>query len=119
MKSSSTLCSKNKNIRYFTLFIVVFDTHGTLLRWGGRLKHNTANAALEAKGTEPRIRARGQHATTIEARKGRLRHIIRAMEAELKWLDIPPVFRQLLHEALLAANASTFYNEVSPYNALF
>eukprot|EP00959_Pyramimonas_sp_CCMP1952_P316342 6621365-Pyramimonas_sp.AAC.1 len=41
------------------------------------------------------------------------------MEAELNRLDIPLVFTRPLHEALFAANAFTFYNEVSPYNALF
>eukprot|EP00959_Pyramimonas_sp_CCMP1952_P184503 3858182-Pyramimonas_sp.AAC.1 len=65
------------------------------------------------------MRARGQHATTIEARNGILRHLLHAMEAELNRLDIPLAFTRLLHEALFAANAVTFYNEVSPYNALF
>eukprot|EP00959_Pyramimonas_sp_CCMP1952_P115768 2420585-Pyramimonas_sp.AAC.1 len=41
------------------------------------------------------------------------------MEAELNRLDIPLVFARLLHEALFAANAFTFYSEVSPCNALF
>eukprot|EP00959_Pyramimonas_sp_CCMP1952_P073625 1538812-Pyramimonas_sp.AAC.1 len=41
------------------------------------------------------------------------------MEAELNRLDIPFVFPRLLHEALFAACAFTFYNEMSPYNALF
>eukprot|EP00959_Pyramimonas_sp_CCMP1952_P027361 575433-Pyramimonas_sp.AAC.1 len=41
------------------------------------------------------------------------------MEAELNRLDIPLVFTRLLHEALFAANAFTFYNDVSPYDALF
>eukprot|EP00959_Pyramimonas_sp_CCMP1952_P387093 8112428-Pyramimonas_sp.AAC.1 len=35
------------------------------------------------KGTALRIRARGQHATTIEARNGILRHLLHVMEAEL------------------------------------
>eukprot|EP00959_Pyramimonas_sp_CCMP1952_P136975 2866239-Pyramimonas_sp.AAC.1 len=41
------------------------------------------------------------------------------MEAEVNRLDVPLVFTRLLHEVLFATNASTFYNEVSPYNALF
>eukprot|EP00959_Pyramimonas_sp_CCMP1952_P051106 1067978-Pyramimonas_sp.AAC.1 len=41
------------------------------------------------------------------------------MEAELNRLDILLVFARLLHEALFAASAFTFYSEVSPYNALF
>eukprot|EP00959_Pyramimonas_sp_CCMP1952_P440737 9227497-Pyramimonas_sp.AAC.1 len=65
------------------------------------------------------MRARGQHATTIEARNGILRHLLRVMEAELNRLDIPLVFTRLLHETLFAANAFTFYNEVSPNYALF
>eukprot|EP00959_Pyramimonas_sp_CCMP1952_P267356 5589953-Pyramimonas_sp.AAC.1 len=41
------------------------------------------------------------------------------MEAELNRLDIPLAFTRLLHEASFAANAFTFYNEVSPCSALF
>eukprot|EP00959_Pyramimonas_sp_CCMP1952_P076702 1602863-Pyramimonas_sp.AAC.1 len=49
----------------------------------GALNNDTAKAVLKAKGAELRIRARGQHATTIEARNGTLRHLLRVMEAEL------------------------------------
>eukprot|EP00959_Pyramimonas_sp_CCMP1952_P298779 6249442-Pyramimonas_sp.AAC.1 len=49
----------------------------------GALNNDTAKAALKAKGAELRIRARGQHGTTIEARNGVLRHLLHAMEAEL------------------------------------
>eukprot|EP00959_Pyramimonas_sp_CCMP1952_P243840 5097204-Pyramimonas_sp.AAC.1 len=73
---------------------------------------------LRQKGTELRIRARGQHAATIEARNGILRHLLHVMEAELNWSDIPLVFARLLHETLFAASAFTFC-EVSPCNALF
>eukprot|EP00959_Pyramimonas_sp_CCMP1952_P173282 3621040-Pyramimonas_sp.AAC.1 len=76
----------------------------------GALNNDTAKAVLEARGTELRIRARGQHATTIEARNGILRHLLRAMEAEPNRLDIHLVFTGLLHEALFAASAFTFYN---------
>eukprot|EP00959_Pyramimonas_sp_CCMP1952_P467527 9491781-Pyramimonas_sp.AAC.1 len=41
------------------------------------------------------------------------------MEAELNRLDIPLVFTRLQHGALFAANAFTFYNELSPCDALF
>eukprot|EP00959_Pyramimonas_sp_CCMP1952_P274282 5733147-Pyramimonas_sp.AAC.1 len=41
------------------------------------------------------------------------------MGTELNGLDLPLVFTRLLHEALFAASAFTFYCEVSPYNALF
>eukprot|EP00959_Pyramimonas_sp_CCMP1952_P134719 2819395-Pyramimonas_sp.AAC.1 len=65
------------------------------------------------------MRARGQHATTTEARNDRMRHLLHAMETELNSLDIPLVFTRLLHDALFAASAFTFYSEVSPCNALF
>eukprot|EP00959_Pyramimonas_sp_CCMP1952_P115679 2418520-Pyramimonas_sp.AAC.1 len=41
------------------------------------------------------------------------------MEVKLNMLDLPLVFIRVLHEAWLAANAFSFYNEVSPCNALF
>eukprot|EP00959_Pyramimonas_sp_CCMP1952_P008277 173024-Pyramimonas_sp.AAC.2 len=40
------------------------------------------------------------------------------MEAEPNRLDILLVFTRLLHEALFAASAFTFYSEVSPCDAL-
>eukprot|EP00959_Pyramimonas_sp_CCMP1952_P202516 4235073-Pyramimonas_sp.AAC.1 len=49
----------------------------------GALNNDTAKAVLKAKGTELRIRARGQHATTIEARNGVLRHLLHVIVAEL------------------------------------
>eukprot|EP00959_Pyramimonas_sp_CCMP1952_P215841 4514670-Pyramimonas_sp.AAC.1 len=49
----------------------------------GALNNDTAKAGLKAKGTELRMRARGQRATTIEARNGTLRHLLHVMEAEL------------------------------------
>eukprot|EP00959_Pyramimonas_sp_CCMP1952_P244227 5105398-Pyramimonas_sp.AAC.1 len=63
--------------------------------------------------------ARGQRATTIEARSGMLRHLRHGMEAELKKFDMPLVFARLLHEALFAAGTFTFYDEVSPYSPSF
>eukprot|EP00959_Pyramimonas_sp_CCMP1952_P379218 7943613-Pyramimonas_sp.AAC.1 len=61
----------------------VWTCKGTLLRWRGALKNDTAKAVLKAKGTELRVRARGQHATTLGARNGILRHLRHVMEAEL------------------------------------
>eukprot|EP00959_Pyramimonas_sp_CCMP1952_P418321 8763520-Pyramimonas_sp.AAC.1 len=75
------------------------------------LNNDTAKEVLKAKGTELRIRALRQHAATMEARNDILRHLLHAMEAELNRLDIPLVFARLLHEALFAANAFTFYDE--------
>eukprot|EP00959_Pyramimonas_sp_CCMP1952_P216887 4535713-Pyramimonas_sp.AAC.1 len=49
----------------------------------GALNNGLANAVPKAKGTELRLRARGQHAATIEARNGILRHLLHVMEAEL------------------------------------
>eukprot|EP00959_Pyramimonas_sp_CCMP1952_P419665 8790277-Pyramimonas_sp.AAC.1 len=77
----------------------------------GARNNGTAKAVLKAKGTELRIRERGQRATTIEARHDRLRHLFRVMETELKVLDIPLVFTRLLHKAMFVASAFTFYNE--------
>eukprot|EP00959_Pyramimonas_sp_CCMP1952_P172961 3614348-Pyramimonas_sp.AAC.1 len=46
----------------------------------GALNNDTAKAVLKAKGAERRVHARGQHATTIEARDGIPRHTLHAME---------------------------------------
>eukprot|EP00959_Pyramimonas_sp_CCMP1952_P084865 1774614-Pyramimonas_sp.AAC.1 len=77
----------------------------------GALNNDTAKAVFNAKCTELWMRARGQRATTIEARTDILRHLLHAIEAELNRLDMPLVFTRLLHEALFAASALTFYNE--------
>eukprot|EP00959_Pyramimonas_sp_CCMP1952_P128795 2693490-Pyramimonas_sp.AAC.1 len=49
----------------------------------GALNNDTAKAVLMARGTELRICARGQYATTIDARSGILCHLLHVMEAEL------------------------------------
>eukprot|EP00959_Pyramimonas_sp_CCMP1952_P308815 6462742-Pyramimonas_sp.AAC.1 len=49
----------------------------------GAFNNDAAKAVLKAKGTEVRMRAPGQRATTIEARNGILRHLLHVMEAEL------------------------------------
>ena len=67
-------------------------------------------------GTELRICAHGQHAATIEARNGILSHLLHVMEEELTSRNIPFNFSRLLHEALFASNAFTYYNVVSPHN---
>eukprot|EP00959_Pyramimonas_sp_CCMP1952_P247320 5169994-Pyramimonas_sp.AAC.1 len=85
----------------------------------GTLNNDAAKAAHKAKGTELRIRARGQRATTIEARSGILRYFLQVMETELKRLDITLMFTRLLHAASFAANAFADYSEVSPCSALF
>eukprot|EP00959_Pyramimonas_sp_CCMP1952_P231398 4836783-Pyramimonas_sp.AAC.1 len=85
----------------------------------GALHNDIANAVLKARGAELGICARGQRATTIEARTGILRHLLHVMEAKLNRLDMPLTLTRLLHEALFAANAFTFFNEVSPCKALF
>eukprot|EP00959_Pyramimonas_sp_CCMP1952_P089730 1877568-Pyramimonas_sp.AAC.1 len=54
----------------------------------GAFNNDTAKAVLKATGTELRIRARGQHAATIEARSTRLRHLLHVMELNSR-LDIP------------------------------
>ena len=55
----------------------------------GALNNNEAKAQLKALGTELRIRASGQHATTIEARNGILRGTMHIIEEDLKRHDIP------------------------------
>eukprot|EP00959_Pyramimonas_sp_CCMP1952_P231651 4841958-Pyramimonas_sp.AAC.1 len=49
----------------------------------GALNNGTAKAVLKAKATKLRMRARGQRATTIEARNGIIRHILHVLEAKL------------------------------------
>eukprot|EP00959_Pyramimonas_sp_CCMP1952_P382662 8018310-Pyramimonas_sp.AAC.1 len=86
--------------------------------WGGALNNDAAKAVLKAKGTELRIRPRGQRAATIEARSGILRHLLHVMKTPRARLNISLVFTRLLHEAMFAAEAFIFYDEVSPCNAL-
>eukprot|EP00959_Pyramimonas_sp_CCMP1952_P216358 4525183-Pyramimonas_sp.AAC.1 len=86
---------------------------------GAPINNDTAKTVLKANGTELRIRARGQHATTIATRHGRLRHLLHVMDSDFNRLDIPLVFTRLLHEALFAADSFTFYSEVYRCNVLF
>ena len=84
----------------------------------GGLNNDAAKKAFANKGTVLKIRAPGQHATSIESRNGILRATLHIMEEELKRHNIPVVFKRLLAEAMFATNAFTFYNGMSPYNAL-
>eukprot|EP00959_Pyramimonas_sp_CCMP1952_P150166 3142340-Pyramimonas_sp.AAC.1 len=43
----------------------------------GALNNDTAKTILQAKGTEITMRARGQHAATIEVRNGLMPHLLR------------------------------------------
>eukprot|EP00959_Pyramimonas_sp_CCMP1952_P435225 9113330-Pyramimonas_sp.AAC.1 len=49
----------------------------------GALNNDAAKEVLKVKGAGLRMRARGQRATTMEARSGILRHLLHVMEAEL------------------------------------
>ena len=84
----------------------------------GALNNDTARGILKHKGTELRIRARGQHATTIEARNGILRHTMHLMEEDLKRNDISLNIKRLLAESIFVCKAFTYYNGESPYHAL-
>eukprot|EP00959_Pyramimonas_sp_CCMP1952_P306191 6407984-Pyramimonas_sp.AAC.1 len=69
------------------------------------------------KGTALRIRAPGQHATSIESRNGILRGVFHMIEEELSRQNIPVVFTRVLAEGIVVTNDFTFYNGVSPYQA--
>eukprot|EP00959_Pyramimonas_sp_CCMP1952_P154821 3238983-Pyramimonas_sp.AAC.1 len=69
------------------------------------------------KGTALRIRAPGQHATSIESRNGILRGTLHVIEEELNRHNIPIVFTRVLAECIFVTSAFTFYSGVSPYQA--
>ena len=69
-------------------------------------------------GNELRIRAPRQRVTAIEARNGIVRVTVHIMEEDFKKRDISIDSKRSLAEALFVSNAFTFYNGVSPYNAL-
>eukprot|EP00959_Pyramimonas_sp_CCMP1952_P032737 686664-Pyramimonas_sp.AAC.1 len=58
----------------------------------GAPNNDTAKVVLKAKGTELRIRARGQRATTVEAIHGTSRNLLHVAETEFKRFDLPLVF---------------------------
>ena len=86
----------------------------------GELGLNNAEAITELKrlGTELRIRAPNQHARTVESRQAMLRHVMHMIEEDLKRGNVTLPFKRILAEALFVVNAFSFYNGVSPYNAL-
>ena len=83
------------------------------------LTSDSAKAELRRLGTNLLVRAPGQHARHIESRNAILRHTMHVLETELHRYSLELSFKRLLGEAMLATNAFTFYNGVSPYNALY
>eukprot|EP00959_Pyramimonas_sp_CCMP1952_P181136 3787626-Pyramimonas_sp.AAC.1 len=65
---------------------------------------------LANKGATLRVRAPGQHATSIESRNGILRGALHMIEQELNRHNIPVVFTRVLAEGIFVINAFTFYN---------
>jgi len=87
------------------------------------LNNESSRAELKRLGTTLEVRAPDQHARIAESRQAMLRHVMHMIEEELKRhgkhthpLALP--FPRLYAEALFVVNAFTFYNGVSPYNAL-
>ena len=81
------------------------------------LNNEYAKNAWKRLGTELRIRASKQHASTIEARSSFLRTVLHLIEADCKRYGVVITFKRLLGEGLFVTNAFTFYNGVSPINA--
>eukprot|EP00959_Pyramimonas_sp_CCMP1952_P261663 5471667-Pyramimonas_sp.AAC.1 len=65
-------------------------------------------AMMANKGTTLRIRAPGQHATSIEPRNGIPRGTLHMIEEELNIHNIPIVFTRALAEGISVTNAFTF-----------
>ena len=84
----------------------------------GGLSNEVAKERLAARAAELRVRAPGQHATTIEARSGILRMTLHLIEEDMKRASVPFNFTRILADAIFACNAFTFYNGSSPCNAL-
>ena len=86
----------------------------------GEMGFNNERAIDELKrlGTTVRVRSPGQHARHIERRNAMLRHVTHLIEEDMKRYGPEIAFKRLLAEALFVTNAFTFYNGVSPYNAL-
>eukprot|EP00959_Pyramimonas_sp_CCMP1952_P417360 8744248-Pyramimonas_sp.AAC.1 len=62
------------------------------------------------KGTTLRIRAPGQHATSIESRNGTLRGTLHMIEEELSRHNIPIACTRVLAEGIFVTNAFTRCN---------
>eukprot|EP00959_Pyramimonas_sp_CCMP1952_P218079 4561182-Pyramimonas_sp.AAC.1 len=60
----------------------------------GALNHDTAEAMMANKGATLRIRAPGQHVTSVESRNGILRGTLHMIEEELNRHNIPVVFNK-------------------------
>ena len=84
----------------------------------GGLTTATAIAHLKRLGTELSIRAPDQHARLAEVRQSMLRHTMHMIEQDLLRHGDEIPFKRLYAEALFVVNAFSFYNGVSPYNAL-
>jgi len=82
------------------------------------LNNEASIAELKRLGTTLRIRAPDQHARIAEVRQAMLRHVMHMIEEDLKRHNLTLTFQRLYAEALFVVNAFTFYNGVSPYNAL-
>eukprot|EP00959_Pyramimonas_sp_CCMP1952_P285147 5962028-Pyramimonas_sp.AAC.1 len=72
---------------------------------------------MASKGATLRIRAPGQHATSIESRNGIFRGVLHMIEEELNRHNIPVAFTRVLAEGIFVTNAFTLYNGVSPCQA--
>ena len=69
---------------YYYCWLAHHDPFGTLYSVGeGGLNNDQAKEAFANEGTVLRIRALGQHATSIESRNGILRATLHLMEEEL------------------------------------
>eukprot|EP00973_Karenia_brevis_P061671 8576676-Karenia_brevis.AAC.1 len=69
-------------------------------------------------GTELTFRAPEQHARLVESRNSVLRHVMHIIEEDLRSIGQEIPFTRLHAEAFFVVNAFSFYNGVSPYNAL-
>ena len=75
-------------------------------------------AEMKRLGTTLRLRAPEQHARIVERRNAVLRHNMHMIEEDLKRQNYTITFDRLLAEGFFVCNAFSFYNGVSPYNAL-
>ena len=104
---------------YTTTWIQHHDAFETLYSDGELgLNNDRAKEHLKRLGTHLQVRAPEQHARLAEARQSMLRHVMHLTETELARHNATIPFRRLYGEALFVVNAFSFYNGVSPYNAL-
>ena len=120
MKRSQEKSMKDLTDAYTTVWYQRYGAFQTLYCDGeAGLNCDEAKKYLRSLGTTLKTKAAGQHAHYIEARNGILRHTMHLIETDLKRSNIIIPFRRLLGEAIFVANAFTFYNGCSPYNAVF